>query len=265
MSDNFLVKWEVNFTRMPNWLLTFKDKEGKSLSDKAIRTYFALASFADNNTMEAFPSQALLAERADMSTRSVQRYLKELTDFEIIKVFKKSNGKDKWVSNIYQLSVNAPTTMAVEEEVTKVVEATESTGDIYDTVDLGMTANNRRKRTLNDEIFDGFSEFTGGKPVDDKVIGDWLQNIPRLVKIFKAQNVDPMQFKLVTQTACALYVNKYGDKIALNPRTLADNWENIKPKKYTKIALQQMEAHNKYSDTLPEGLSEEDGRIVLDG
>ena len=38
MSDNFLVKWEVNFTRMPNWLLTFKDKEGKSLSDKAIRT-----------------------------------------------------------------------------------------------------------------------------------------------------------------------------------------------------------------------------------
>ena len=90
MSDNFLVKWEVNFTRMPNWLLNFKDAQGNTLSDKAIRTYFALASFADNNTMEAFPSQALLAERANMSTRSVQRYLKELTDLKIIKVFKKS-------------------------------------------------------------------------------------------------------------------------------------------------------------------------------
>lgn len=265
MSDNFLVKWEVNFTRMPNWLLTFKDKEGKSLSDKAIRTYFALASFADNNTMEAFPSQALLAERADMSTRSVQRYLKELTDFEIIKVFKKSNGKDKWVSNIYQLSVNAPTTMAVEEEVTEVVEATESTGDIYDTVDLGMTANNRRKRTLNDDVFDGFSEFIGSKPVDKKVIGDWISNIPRLIEIFKSENVDPTQFKLVTQTACALYVNKFGDSIALNPRTLADNWLNVKPKKYTKTVLQKLESVGKYAETLPEGVIEEDGRIVLDG
>ena len=265
MSDTFLVKWEVNFTRMPNWLLTFKDKDGKSLSDKAIRTYFALASFADNNTMEAFPSQALLAERADMSTRSVQRYLKELTDFEIIKVFKKSNGKDKWVSNIYQLSVNAPKSMVVKEKVTNTAEPVIVTGDIYADVDLGMTANNKRKRTLNDEVFDGFSEFIGSKPVDDKVIGDWISNIPRLIEIFKSENVDPTQFKLVTQTACALYVNKYGDSIALNPRTLADNWLNVKPKKYTKAVLQQLESQGKYSESLPTGVTETDGRIVLDG
>ena len=32
MSDNFLVKWEVNFTRMPNWLLNFKDAKANFFS-----------------------------------------------------------------------------------------------------------------------------------------------------------------------------------------------------------------------------------------
>jgi len=258
VSDNFQVKWEVNFTRMPNWLLDFKDKEGNTLSDKAIRTYFALASFANNDTMEAFPSQALLAERANMSTRSVQRYLKELTDLNIITVFKKSNGKDKWVSNLYQLSVNAPSTMVVQEEV-EVEEVNES-------VDLGVAANGR-KRTPNDEIWDGFEEFIGTAPKGDKVnAGKWVTGIKRLVGIYEEAGVGIDQYKLLTMTACAAYSSKYGDDIPLNPQSLANNWENIQPKKYDKSRIKKITAHMKYSQDLPQGTSvDEDGRIVLDG
>ena len=258
MSDNFLVKWEVNFTRMPNWLLNFKDAKGNTLSDKAIRTYFALASFADNNTMEAFPSQALLAERANMSTRSVQRYLKELTDLEIIKVFKKSNGKDKWVSNIYQLSVNAPSTMVVEEEVVET--------EVVETFELGVAANGR-KRTPNDEIWDAFEEFIGTAPKGDKVnAGKWMTGIKRLVGIYEETGIAIDQYKLLTMTACAAYSQKYGDKVALNPQSLANNWENIQPKKYDKARIEKITAQLKYSQDLPKGTSlGDDGRIVLDG
>ena len=258
MSDNFLVKWEVNFTRMPNWLLNFKDAQGNTLSDKAIRTYFALASFADNNTMEAFPSQALLAERANMSTRSVQRYLKELTDLKIIKVFKKSNGKDKWVSNIYQLSVNAPSTMVVDEDVTE--------PDVSESFDLGVAANGR-KRTPNDEIWDAFEEFIGTAPKGDKAnAGKWMAGIKRLCGIYEETGISIEQYKLLTMTACAAYAQKYGDKVALNPQSLANNWENIQPKKYDKARIEKITAQLKYSQDLPNGTSlGDDGRIVLDG
>ena len=271
MSDNFSVRWEVAFTRIPNWLLTYRDSEGSSLSPQAIKVYLALASFADNDTFEAFPSQTILAERADMSTRSVQRYLKELEDLEVIQVFKKSNGKDKWVSNYYKLMVNPPKTMtystqpAIEAEVVDDENNTE-VANPYEELNLGMTEGDRpRKRTLNDEIWDGFVEFRGSAPVDDKVIGDWLKNIPRLVKIFKSKEVDPYQFKLLTMTACAAYITKFGD-LPLNPRTLADNWENIQPQRYNKALIEKATAQIKYGNQpLPDGVTvADDGRIKLD-
>ena len=271
MSDNFSVRWEVAFTRIPNWLLTYRDSEGSSLSPQAIKVYLALASFADNDTFEAFPSQTILAERADMSTRSVQRYLKELEDLEVIQVFKKSNGKDKWVSNYYKLMVNPPKTMtdstqpAIEAEVVDDENNTE-VANPYEELNLGMTEGDRpRKRTLNDEIWDGFVDFRGSAPVDDKVIGDWLKNIPRLVKIFKSKEVDPYQFKLLTMTACAAYITKFGD-LPLNPRTLADNWENIQPQRYNKALIEKATAQIKYGNQpLPDGVTvADDGRIKLD-
>lgn len=266
MSDNFLVKWDVNFTRLPNWLLEFRDSDGKALSPQAIKTFFALASFADNNTMEAYPSQALLAEKADMSIKSIQRYLKELKDLEIIRVSKNSNGKDKWVNNVYHLNVNPPKSFNPPVEVEEVEEEAIE-GEIVDPylVDLGMTEGDRpRKRTLNDEIFDGFAEFLGSVPSDEKVLGDWYSNIPRLIKLYKNDNIDALQFKAATMAACAAYVTRFTDGIPLNPRTLANNWENIKPKKYNKQMIDKAVAVNKYAEDLPEGVKLEGGRIVID-
>jgi len=260
MSENFSVKWEVNFTRIPNWLLTHRDSEGKPLSPQAIKVFVALASFADNNTMEAFPSQQLLSERAGMNLRTVQRHLKELQDLEVIKVYKKSNGKDKWVSNIYKLVVQPPSTMFDSEK--KVVEVEDETSDKV--VDLGV-ASNGRKRTPNDEVWDAFAEFIGTAPKGDKYLaGQWHTGIKRLCSIYEENNVSIDQYKLLTMTACAAYTAKYGDSIPLNPQSLASNWINIQPKNYDKSRIEKITAQLKYSSDLPDGVEvAEDGRIVL--
>lgn len=261
MSDNFQVKWEVSFTRIPNWLLTYRDSEGNALSPQVIKTYFALASFADNKSMEAYPSQQLLADRADISVRSIQRYLKELTDLEIIKVFKAPNQKDKWHHNIYQLSVNPPPSMkAVEEEVV------EEDVEVAEEFDLGFAANGRR-RTPNDEIWDAFEEFIGTAPKGDKTnAGKWMAGCKRLANIYQENGVNVNQYKILTMTACAAYVNKYKDGVALNPQALASNWENIQPKNYNKARIEKITAELKYSQDLPKGAKRaEDGRILLDG
>jgi hypothetical protein len=258
MSDNFQVKWEVSFTRIPNWLLTYRDSDGKSLSPQVIKTYFALASFADNQTMEAYPSQQLLAERADISVRSIQRYIKELADLDIIRIFKAPNQKDKWFHNIYQLSVNPPESMQLPE-VVKPVEVTEE-------FDLGV-ASNGRKRTPNDEIWDAFEEYLGTSPKGDKInAGKWMAGCKRLASIYAENGVGIDQYKILTMTACAAYVTKFKDEIPLNPMALASNWENIQPKKYSKERIEKITAELKYSEDLPQGVKQaDDGRIVLDG
>ena len=137
--------------------------------------------------------------------------------------FENNGGMISYNSNVKKISI---VKNKFEIEVVDNENATE-VANPYEELNLGMTEGDRpRKRTLNDEIWDGFVEFRGSAPVDDKVIGDWLKNIPRLVKIFKSKEVDPYQFKLLTMTACAAYVTKFGD-LPLNPRTLADNWENM--------------------------------------
>lgn len=219
MSDNFQVKWEVSFTRIPNWLLTYRDSDGKSLSPQVIKTYFALASFADNQTMEAYPSQQLLAERADISVRSIQRYIKELADLDIIRIFKAPNQKDKWFHNIYQLSVNPPESMQLPE-VVEPVEVTEE-------FDLGV-ASNGRKRTPNDEIWDAFEEYLGTSPKGDKInAGKWMAGCKRLASIYAENGVGIDQYKILTMTACAAYVTKFKDDIPLNPMALARDRKSV--------------------------------------
>jgi len=258
MSDNFQVKWEVSFTRIPNWLLTYRDSDGKSLSPQVIKTYFALASFADNQTMEAYPSQQLLAERADISVRSIQRYIKELADLDIIIIFKAPNQKDKWFHNIYQLSVNPPESMQLPEVVEPV--------EVKEEFDLGV-ASNGRKRTPNDEIWDAFEEYLGTSPKGDKInAGKWMAGCKRLADIYAENGVGVDQYKILTMTACAAYVTKFKDDIPLNPMALASNWENIQPKKYSKERIEKITAELKYSEDLPQGVKKaDDGRIVLDG
>jgi len=267
----FSVRWQNPFARVPHWMLTIRDKDGNSLSPQAFKVYVALATFADNETLRCFPSQEKIAERADMALRTAQRYIKELVDFGCITYRKKDVENSKWKVNEYLLMSENPSTANLKtfEDSKELVEELETIQkDVdYETVDLGLTANGR-KRSLNNEIWDGFVEIIGSAPSDERNKGKWNQNIKRLVDIYKNENIEPQNFKLYTMTACGAYINLYGDKIALNPKSLADNWENIKPKSYNQAKLRRLEREQRMQyiadGGLPEGLVlDNNGMIVV--
>ena len=85
---------DVRFSIIPEWLL---DSE---VSDKALRVYAILARYADNETMQAFPSRETIAERARCHVKTVDRALEELINVKaIVKKHRKSgNG---YSSNLY--------------------------------------------------------------------------------------------------------------------------------------------------------------------
>jgi len=268
--SSFSVRRQNPFAIVPQWMLHVRDKDGNSLSPQAFKVFIALASFADNETLRCFPSQETIAERCDMALRTTQRYIKELEDFGCIVIQKKETENSKWLVNEYILMDAKPSTANLKtfedskdlEQELEIIEETVT----YENYDLGFTANGR-KRSLNNEIWDGFVEIIGSAPTDDRNAGKWNQNIKRLVDIFKAEKVEPHNFKLMTMTACGAYINLYGDKIALNPKALADNWENIKPKSYNQVQLRRMQRAAKMqnlSEDLPEGLSlDKEGNIVF--
>ena len=211
-----------------------------------------------------------------MGLRTVQRYLSELIDLKIISKTKNYNGKDKWVNNVYVLNSVKPANIKTlsniskeqkyEEGVRDFVASIVDKEDVKEKTDLGL-AKNGRKRTPNDEIWDGFYEFLGTAPKADKTNeGKWLAGIKRLRIIYEDTNVDVHQYKALTMTACALYVTKFKDA-ALNPQALANNWENIQPKKYEHKTIKKIQRVSKYGpDDLPAGISlGDDGRMIIDG
>ncbi len=84
---------DIRFSIVPEWVL-YSD-----ISDKALRLYAILARYADNDTLQAFPSRALLAERANCSSKSVDRAVEELVGIGAIK--KQQRVKD----GVYQSSL----------------------------------------------------------------------------------------------------------------------------------------------------------------
>ena len=277
--EEFGVRWDISFTRMPNWLLDVAGLDGKPLSAAAIKVYFALASFADNKTLVAYPSQAKLAETANMGLRTVQRHIAELLELGIVRKTTHSNGPDNWVNNVYILNSVKPEGVKTLSDISEDKKYEEGVRDFVASIvgesvkeepstDLGVTKSGR-KRTVNDEIWDGFEEFLGTSPRDDKTnAGKWHAGIKRLKGIYEGLSVETAQYKALTMTACAAYVQKFGDNIALNPQALANNWENIQPKKYQHRDIQKIQRVSKYGsgDSLPKGVRiGDDGRMVIDG
>jgi len=63
---------DIRFSIVPEWVLD------APVSDRAIRVYTILARYADNDTLQAFPSRLLLSERCRCSVKSVDRAVEEL-------------------------------------------------------------------------------------------------------------------------------------------------------------------------------------------
>lgn len=67
-----MIDADVRFSIVPEWVLH------SSISDRALRLYAVLARYADNDTLQAFPSRTLLAKRANCSVKSIDRAIDEL-------------------------------------------------------------------------------------------------------------------------------------------------------------------------------------------
>lgn len=87
---------DIRFSIVPEWVT---DAE---VSDRAVRVYTILARYADNDTLQAFPSRDLIAQRARCHVKSVDRAVEELVAIgAVVKGHRKAgNG---FTSNVYTL------------------------------------------------------------------------------------------------------------------------------------------------------------------
>ena len=85
---------DIRFSIVPEWVLD------ASVSDRAVRIYALIARYADNDTLQAFPSRETLAKRAGCNVKSVDRAIAELqTVGALIKSHRRSG--DAYQSNLY--------------------------------------------------------------------------------------------------------------------------------------------------------------------
>lgn len=82
----------MGYTLISNDILKYNISQG------ALKLYFILESMCFGDKVECFPSQQYLAKKMNRSIRSIQRYLKELIENNII--LKKRRGS---ISNIYSV------------------------------------------------------------------------------------------------------------------------------------------------------------------
>ena len=92
MSD--MLEADLRFSIVPEWVLD------AGLTDRAIRIYALIARYADNDTLQAFPSRETLAERAGCSVKSVDRAIRQLVEAGALKKSHRMNG-DSYTSNLY--------------------------------------------------------------------------------------------------------------------------------------------------------------------
>lgn len=87
---------DLRFSIVPEWVLD------ADISDRAIRVYSILARYADNETLQAFPSRETLAQRCHCHWRSIDRAIDELVALGAVTKAHRKNG-DSYQSNLYTL------------------------------------------------------------------------------------------------------------------------------------------------------------------
>jgi hypothetical protein len=87
---------DIKFAILPEWVLA------ADVSDRAVRMYAILARYADNDTLQAFPSRETLAKRARCNAKAVTKAVNELVAIGAVTKQHRKNG-DAYQSNIYTL------------------------------------------------------------------------------------------------------------------------------------------------------------------
>jgi hypothetical protein len=101
MQDN--INADLRFSIIPEWVLD------ADISDRAIRLYSILARYADNDTMQAFPSRETLAQRAYCNAKAVTKAIDELVIIGAVIKQHRKHG-DSYQSNLYTLKRVGPNT-----------------------------------------------------------------------------------------------------------------------------------------------------------
>ena len=146
------INTDLRFSIIPEWILD------ANVSDRAIRVYSILARYADNETLQAFPSRETIAKRAHCHWRSIDRAIEELIKLGAVTKAHRKNG-DSYQSNIYTLrrvlpQVSPGTDTAVRGVLTPQSVGTDTGGNLTITTELEPT----ELEPVND-INEQFNEF----------------------------------------------------------------------------------------------------------
>ncbi|WP_070109936.1 helix-turn-helix domain-containing protein [Clostridium acetireducens] len=87
------------YTLMENKILN------KKISSGAFKLYFILSSYCFGEKNICFPSQKYLAKKLDKSTRTVQRYTKELRECGLIEIEKGRRGINNYKVMYFKKSI----------------------------------------------------------------------------------------------------------------------------------------------------------------
>lgn len=110
------------YAQIPLWIV----RSGKALSSGAVRLYGVLKSYTDNGQSVAFPGKERISEDMGISIRSVFNYLKELEDFDALRIQqRRKENSGSFSSNIYILAWDGP----FHDELGEVVQESPSAVD----------------------------------------------------------------------------------------------------------------------------------------
>jgi len=95
------LEFEQRFVVIPQWVLFGDRPESSGLSDRAVRLYAVLQSYADNDTHRGYPLRKTLAKALGCSPKSVDRALDELISFGAVTKYRRRDEAGDWTSNEY--------------------------------------------------------------------------------------------------------------------------------------------------------------------
>ena len=106
------VKGFTPYAQIPKWIL-----RNPELSHGSVRLYGVIMSYADNETLAAFPSRETLAKDMGVTVRSIGSYISELEKAGVMEVERRRNKRTgNFYANHYVLCFNDPATIEPEEE-----------------------------------------------------------------------------------------------------------------------------------------------------
>lgn len=100
---------EITFSVIPHWLLD------ADVSGEAYKLYGLLARYADNQTLESFPSRATLARKMGKGNRTIDKLISELKNAGALEVTNRNRSDGSKTSNKYRLMFSRPGYRVVEE------------------------------------------------------------------------------------------------------------------------------------------------------